>query len=189
MKMVLTVSLFFFLLFSAYFAFQNIITKIHSEEGDKTLGPFALAINYSSFMIMNLFASRLLSGNKVKWFIIVPALAYGFFYGTGFFVDGTPKWEQYIFTGIGAAIGGTSSSFVWIGGSIYIHKVAHHYNKAHLKGKYFGIFNMFLSSSSIVGACVVTFALSLFSHKTYFGIVGGMGVIAFFFGLIFIKEI
>ena len=46
-----------------------------------------------------------------------------------------------------------------------------------------------MSSSSIVGACVVTFALSIFSHKVYFAIVGGLGVVAFLFGVIFIKDI
>ena len=63
-RMVLLVSTFFLLLFSAYYAFQNIVTKIHSEEGDKTLGPFALAMNYSSFMVSNLFASRFFDGKQ-----------------------------------------------------------------------------------------------------------------------------
>ena len=72
----------------------------------------------------------------------MPALAYGFFYSTGFFVDQTPKWEQYLFTGIGAVVCGIAASFVWIGVGIYIHKIAHHFGKEHLKGEYFGTFNM-----------------------------------------------
>ena len=63
-KMVILVSIFFLLLFSAYYAFQNIVTKIHSEEGDNTLGPFALAMNYFAFMVTNLFASKFFAGKK-----------------------------------------------------------------------------------------------------------------------------
>ena len=187
--MVIVVGIFFMILFSAYNAFQNIVTKIHSEEGDHILGPFALAMNYATFMIMNLFASRFFNGKKEKLLMIIPALCYAFFYSTGFFIEGTTKLEQYLFTGLGAMVGGGSSSFVWIGSSVYIHKVAHHFNKTHLKGHYFGIFNMLFSSSSIIGACIVTFGLTLFSHKTYFAIVGGFAVLAFVFGLIFIKNI
>ena len=57
-KLILHVSAFFLILFTAFSAFQNIVTKIHEEEGDKSLGPFQLAISYSVFLICNIFVAK-----------------------------------------------------------------------------------------------------------------------------------
>ena len=104
-KVVVLLSSYCLILLSAYSAFQNIVTKIHSDEGDISLGPFALAINFVSSLIMNSFVSRF-RGISEKWLVTLPSLAYCFFYLTGFFIEGKPEWVKYLLTGVGAIIGG-----------------------------------------------------------------------------------
>lgn len=58
-KLVIAVSVHFTILFTAFTAFQTIVTKIHEDEGDRSLGPFTFAVNYFVFMISNLFVSRI----------------------------------------------------------------------------------------------------------------------------------
>lgn len=53
---VLHVSIYFLILFTAYSAFQNIITKIHEEEGDPSLGPFELSILYIATIAAQIWA-------------------------------------------------------------------------------------------------------------------------------------
>lgn len=55
-KLVVLVSIHFMILFTAFNAFQTIVTRINEDEGDYSLGPFRFAVNYFSFMIANLFA-------------------------------------------------------------------------------------------------------------------------------------
>lgn len=57
-KLVVIVSVHFMILFTAFNAFQTIVTKIHEDEGDRSLGPFTFAVNYFVFMISNLFVSK-----------------------------------------------------------------------------------------------------------------------------------
>lgn len=57
-KLITLVSIHFMILFTAFSAFQTILTRIHEEEGDRSLGPFTFAVNYISFMISNLFVSK-----------------------------------------------------------------------------------------------------------------------------------
>lgn len=78
---------------------------------------------------------------------------------------------------------------MWTNAGAYIHKVCHAYNKVERKGYYYGLFNMLFCISTILGAIVVTFGLSFFSHTVYFIIVSGVALLAFFFGSFFIKDI
>ena len=57
-KLVVIVSIHFMILFTAFNAFQTIVTKIHEDEGDRSLGPFTFAVNYFVFMISNLFVLK-----------------------------------------------------------------------------------------------------------------------------------
>ena len=188
MKTVILVSIFFLILFSAFSAFHNIVTQIHEEEGDRALGPFALAVNYTSYIILNLFAPGCKRISE-KWQISLSALGYCFFYSSGFLIDGTATWVKYTITALSALINGVAGSFLWVSVGSYIHKVAHLYNQPHLKGKYYGIFNLFFSLSAVVGAIVVTFGLHLFSHSIYFALVGSIALLAFLFGVFFIKDL
>lgn len=56
---ILHVSIYFLILFTAYSAFQNIITKIHEEEGDPSLGPFELSILFATTIIAQIWAPYL----------------------------------------------------------------------------------------------------------------------------------
>lgn len=108
---------------------------------------------------------------------------------TGFLISGTPMYVKYLVVGLGAFVNGVGGSLLWISLGRYIHKVCHLYDKINEKGHYYGLFNTIYCFSSILGAVVVTFGLSLFSHNVYFMIVTGVALIAFFFGIIFIKDI
>jgi hypothetical protein len=110
-------------------------------------------------------------------------------YLTGFFVSGTSVEVKYIAAGLGAAINGVGASFIWTSVGTYIHKICHLYDKVHLKGYYYGIFNFIFCISALLGAVIVTFGLSLFSPKIYFVIVSGVAFIAFLYGLFFIKDL
>lgn len=87
-KLVTMVSIHFMILFTAFNAFQTIVTRIHEEEGDRSLGPFRFAVNYSAFTISNLFVSRVNYSEKKQ--IILSTLTYAFHYMTGFLISGTP---------------------------------------------------------------------------------------------------
>lgn len=85
-RLVLKVSLYFMILFTAFNAFQSIVTKIHEDEGDRSLGPFTFALTYFVFMVSNFFVSE--SKYSEKWQMTLASLTYVFNYLTGFFMSG-----------------------------------------------------------------------------------------------------
>jgi hypothetical protein len=87
-KLVVLVSIHFMILFTAFNAFQTILTKIHEEEGDRSLGPFTFAVNYVAFMVSNLFVSK--TPYSEKWQIAFSTLTYALNYSTGFFMANKP---------------------------------------------------------------------------------------------------
>lgn len=186
-KLVVLVAIHFTILFTAFTAFQTIITKLHEDEGDRSLGPFRFAINYSTFMIGNLFVSRVKYSEK--WQITFATLAYAFHYLTGFFISGTSIYVKYITSILGAGVNGVGASFLWVAVGSYIHKVCHKYNKLENKGHYFGIFNTIFCISNVLGALVITFGLSYFSPNIYFILVSSVAFLAFFYGMFFIKDV
>ena len=123
-QIVLLISIFFCILFTAGAGFQNVITKIHEEEGDNALGPFALATAYGTYVIMNIFVGRLRNTSE-KWRITLSSLSYCLFYLSGFLISGTPVWAKYTVTGATAFLNGIAGSILWISLGSYIHKVAH----------------------------------------------------------------
>jgi hypothetical protein len=58
-----------------------------------------------------------------------------------------------------------------------------------MKGYYFGLFNTIFCISTVLGAIVVTFGLTLFAANVYFIIVSGVAFFAFLYGIFFIKDI
>lgn len=126
-KLVVIVGLHFMILFTAFAAFQNIVTKIHEDEGDSSLGPFTFAINYLAFMVANLFVSK--TKHSEKWLITFATFPYAINYSTGFFMQGTPNYVKYILAGLGSTINGIASSFLWTNVGAYIHKVCLVYGK------------------------------------------------------------
>lgn len=159
-KLIILVSIHFFILFTAFNAFQTILTKIYEEEGDRSLGPFTFALNYATFLITNFFVSKV--PYSEKWQITFATLTYAFNYSTGFFMAGKPTYVKYLFAAVGAIVNGIGGSFLWTSIGSYIHKVCHFYNKISEKGHYFGLFNSIFCSSTILGAVLVTFGLTLF---------------------------
>lgn len=181
------VSIHFMILFTAFNAFQTIVTKIHEEEGDHTLGPFRFALNYFTFMIANLFVSKVKYSQK--WQITLSTLTYVFQYLTGFFISGTSIEVKFIMAGLGAVVNGIGASFLWTSIGSYIHKVCHFYEKTQMKGHYYGMFNIIFCFSTILGSLVVTFGLSLFSTNMYFLLVSGVAMLSFIYGIFFIKDL
>lgn len=80
-KEVMLLGIYFMILFTAFNSFQTIVTKINEDEGDYTLGPFRFALNYTVFMIANLFAPQVKYSEK--WLITGAALTYVLQYSTG----------------------------------------------------------------------------------------------------------
>ena len=91
--------------------------------------------------------------------------------------------------GLGAVVNGIGASFLWTSVGAYIHKVCHMYDKVHLKGHYYGIFNTIFCCSTVLGAIVVTFGLSLFEPNIYFILVSSVAFLAFLYGIFFIKDL
>jgi hypothetical protein len=87
---------------------------------------------------------------------------------------------------LGAIVNGIGASFLWTSVGSYIHKVCHLHNKISEKGYYFGLFNTIFCASTILGAIVVTFGLSLFSYSIYFVLVSSVAFLAFLYGIFFI---
>jgi len=138
-------------------------------------------------MISNLFVSK--TPYSEKWQIIFSTLTYSLNYSTGFFMSNKPTEVKYILAAFGAAINGVGASFLWTSVGSYIHKVCHRYGKVDMKGHYFGLFNTLFCCSSVLGSIIVTFGLALFESNIYFVIVTGISLLAFVFGIIFIKDI
>lgn len=84
-KVIYVLSVYCLILLSASNAFQNIVTKIHTDEGDSALGPFALMINFTTALIVNMFVSKFRDYSE-KWLITIPALTMATFYLTGFLI-------------------------------------------------------------------------------------------------------
>ena len=186
-KVTIIVSVFFLILFTASAAFQNVLTKIFEEEGDTEIAPFNFMINYSFFMIGNLFAPVLKFSHKRV--MMVSALCYSLKYGLGFFMFSDNVASRYAFTGLGGAVCGIAASFLWVSVGKYIHNACHLYKKENEKGHYFGMFNFIYSLSMVIGGVVATFGLGLLSHVNYFFFVTGISIFSFFFGFFFIKDI
>lgn len=186
-KEIVLVSVHFMILFTAFNAFQTIVTKINEDEGDYSLGPFRFAVNYFAFMLANLFAPKVRYSEK--WQITLSTLTYVFHYLTGFFVSGTSTPVKLALAALGATVNGIGASFLWTSVGTYIHKVCHAHDKIKMKGHYFGLFNTIFCLSSILGSFVVTFGLSLFSYSMYFVLVSAVAFLAFLYGIFFIKDI
>jgi hypothetical protein len=175
------------ILFTAFNAFQNIVTRINEEAGDYTLGPFRFALNYFVFMVSNIFVPQVKYSEK--WLMTLAALTYVLQYSTGLLMEGTSNEVKFISAAVGSTINGIGASFLWTNMGTYLHQVCHYYGKVKEKGYYFGLFNMIFCVSTILGSIVVTFGLSLFSHFIYFIIVSGVALLAFFYGVFFLKDI
>lgn len=186
-KQVVSVSIHFMILFTAFNAFQTIVTKIHEDQGDRGLGPYTFAITYFVFLISNLFVSRVKYSEK--WQIVFASLTYVFNYLTGFFMEGQTPFVKYAFATAGSVANGIGASFLWTSIGSYIHKVCHIHNKMEQKGHYFGLFNTIFCISTVLGAIVVTFGLTLLSTKIYFVLVSGVAFFAFIYGIFFIEDI
>lgn len=124
-----------------------------------------------------------------KWQITFASFSYALNYSTGFFMFGRPIYVKYILAALGAIANGIGASFLWTSVGSYIHKVCHLYNKVDKKGHYFGLFNTIFCSSTVMGAVIVTFGLTLFEHNTYFVIVSSVALLSFFYGIFFIKDL
>lgn len=188
-KLTLHVSVFFLILFTAFSAFQNIVTRIHEEQGDSSLGPFQLAINYTTFMICNIFVAKFSHKYSEKWLMAIPALGYAFHYVLGFFLSDASTFLKYLITGVGAGINGIGSSFLWTSVGTYIHKVCHIYDVVEEKGYYYGLFSVIYTASTILGAIIVLFGLQLFSYTSYFLLISSVAVLSFIYAVLFIKDL
>jgi MFS family permease len=104
-------------------------------------------------------------------------------------MSGEPIEVKFILAALGASVNGIGASFLWTSVGSYIHKICHTHHKINMKGHYFGLFNTIFCFSSVLGSIVVTFGLSLFSHSIYFVIVSSVALLAFIYGLLFIKDL
>lgn len=57
------------------------------------------------------------------------------------------------------------------------------------KGHLFGVFNTIFCLSTVLGAVVVTFGLSLLKPNFYFILVSSIAFLAFLYGIFFVKDI
>ena len=137
---------------------------------------------------MNIFVGRLRNTSE-KWRIALSSLSHCLYYLSGFMISGTPTWVKYTVTGLGALCSGIGSSILWISVGSYIHKVAHIFGMLGDKGKYYGIFHLFFSSSSVFGGLIVTFPLHKLSHPLYFALISSVSFLAFLFGVVFIEDL
>ena len=186
-KVIVRLSIYFLILFTAHNAFGTIVTRVHEEEGDEKLGPFLFSLNYTTFMIMNLFAPLLTY--SLKWQIALSSIAYTFNFATNIFMIGQSEAVKYSLSAIGAVVNGISASFLWVSLGRYIHNACHHFNDIENKGYYYGMFNTIYCSSNIFSGIVITFGLELLSHRNYFILVTGIGVFSFLYSVLMIKNI
>ena len=185
----LRISVFFLILFTADAGFNHMISQIHREEGDSSLGPYTLAMFNGSYMIMSLFISRF-KGIPEKWQVTFASLAYCTLYFSGVIVsDRKTVWVKYLISGTAAAINGIGGSFLWVGLGSYIHKTAHLFNQTSRKGKFYGLFSMIISFCAVGAGTIVTVGLPHLRHWVYFLLVFFVGLSAFFYGLFFVKDL
>ncbi len=83
------------------------------------MGPLNLIVNYSAFMISNIFAPYCKVSFKYQMFFA--ALAYSINLSTGIYVPYIQNdLAKYIIVAIGAAIGGLSAGFLWVSQGGYL---------------------------------------------------------------------
>ena len=186
-RRVAAVGVYFLILLTAGSAFNYIFTKVLEEEGETNLAPLNFIIVFCFSLVSNLVAP--LTKFPEKWMMVLTSLAYGLDYSFGYFLFGDDQTLKYILLCSGAALGGWSTSYFWLGMGRYIHKTCHLYKKEGEKGHYYGTFNSIYSLNNITGGIVVTFGLQLFSHQSYFLLITGIAVLAFPFGAVAIKNI
>jgi len=72
------------MLFTSYSSFQTIVTHIYELEGLTAMGPLNLIVNYSAFVISNIFASY--CKITFKYQMLIAAFAYCINLSTGIYV-------------------------------------------------------------------------------------------------------
>ena len=162
-KKVILMSIFYVIIMTAYSSFQSIITKVHEEEGDGFLGPFAFFIAFSINTFTNFFTGKRFISEKRQMFF--SAIAYTFNYSTGIFMVGAPTSIQYILTIVGNGVNGIGSAFLFTCVGRYIHNVCSLHNELHEKGFYYGLYSIIYTISTVLGAFIVTFGFDLLPHR------------------------
>jgi hypothetical protein len=113
---------FFFLLFTSYLSFQNIVTHVYETEGLNAVGPLNLIATYLSFLISNTLAVKCKYSFKVQLFI--SSIAYSLNMATGILV---PYLEQsewiYVIVTFGGLVLGTSAGFLWVSQGGYLREI------------------------------------------------------------------
>lgn len=176
---------FFFILFTAYLSFQNIVTHVYEEQGLSGVGPLNLIVNYLSFLISNTLAVKCKISFKAQMFI--GSLAYTVNLSSGIFV---PYIEShaliYFIVAFGGLIGGVSAGFLWVSQGGYLREVCKEKNK---KGKYNAIFSFLLSLSSLSAGITTTFFLGYFDRQIYFKALSTLGLFSALYCVFFLKNI
>ena len=102
--------IFSLLLITTYSSFSTIITYIHERDNHRILGPVLLFSNYSVFMISNTFVPSL--AVKYKYQFLLASICY-----TANYVLELASFNNislYIFSIIGALLGGFGASVFWL---------------------------------------------------------------------------
>jgi hypothetical protein len=178
---------YFLILFTAFTAYQYVIGRVFEEEGNNILAPYTLAISYSFFILSNAIAPAVTLSQK--WQMVFSGIGYAVNYAGSSLIIGASTWEQYLIAGVGSAINGTTSGFLWVGVGRYLHNLCSINNEIKKKGHYFGLFNGIFCCSGVTGAIVVTFGLDLLSHSTYFILIGIIAGLAVVFAALFLPDI
>ena len=126
-KRVVVAGVYFLILLTSGTAYNTILSKVLEEEGEKKLAPLNFIIAFSFYMISNLVAP--LTGFPEKWMMVGTSLFVGAHYLMSYFIFVGDETLKYILICVGGALGGWSTSFLWLGLGRYIHKACHFYRK------------------------------------------------------------
>jgi hypothetical protein len=177
--------IFFFILFTSYLSFQNIVTHVYQEQGLSGVGPLNLIVNYLSFLISNTLAVKCKLSFKIQ--MLIGSLAYSVNMSTGIFV---PYIEShlaiYFIVALGGIIGGISAGFLWVSQGGYLREIC---KDKPDKGKYNAIFSILISFSSLTAGITTTFFLGYFSNQVYFIALTSLSLLSSLFCIFFLKNI
>jgi len=173
----------FMVLFTAYFAGQNLMTQIYKQLGYNSLGAICFFFIIATFGLVSVLASHYYKMISARTGIIYGGAAYVGFIFAGALATYCYKYESntyfcstpflYSFNILTAMILGTGSAFLWLCQSTYINACA----DEQTRGTYSGIFESIFQVSQILSGVIATVVLGYLDQFSFYVILVLFGVV------------
>jgi len=185
---VIYLALCFMMLFTAYFAGQNLMTQIYKQLGYDNLGPLCFSTIFGVFALTSIFSSHYYKKISAKTGIVYGSSVYVLFIFAGTVATYCDKYKPstsicsassiYALNIITAGFLGVGAAFLWLCQSTYVNACALEETRGMFNGVFFSIFQISQILSGVI-ATVVLGTMDQFSFYVVLVIFGGIAVTMF----------